>query len=95
MEDSRSCKLCVYVSPGSKVNKIIGISFDGMVSIKIAAPAVEGKANLGMVKYLAELLDVSKSKICLLRGEKSRKKVLQIQTMSHDEVMDILKQKIE
>lgn len=46
--------------------------------VKIAAPAVEGKANKELIRFMAEYLECSKSDISLQKGEMSRTKVLWI-----------------
>lgn len=42
------------------------------------APAVEGKANKALVKALADYFSVKKSRINIIKGEKSRNKVVEI-----------------
>ena len=44
----------------------LDISRDG-VGIQIAAPPVEGEANMELVKYIAKVLDVRKSDVTLER----------------------------
>ena len=49
------------------------------IKIKLAAPAVEGKANAALVRFLADHFGVSKSAVVIVRGEKSREKLVEIQ----------------
>lgn len=70
-------KLKVKVKPSSKTNEII-CEADGSWKIKINAPPVEGKANKYLIEYLSEVLQVSKSKITLIKGETISCKTLEI-----------------
>lgn len=57
-----------------------GIEFEkDYIKIKTTARAIEGKANKAIVEFLSELLEVPKTKIKILSGEKSSIKTLCIQ----------------
>ena len=71
--------LKLYVQPGSKKNEVIGL-FEGALKIKLATQPIEGQANIALIKYLSQLLKVPKSKIILKKGEKSRHKIVDIQS---------------
>lgn len=70
-------KLRIKVKPASKTDEIIREA-DGNLKVKIKAPPVEGKANKYLIEYLAEMLDMPKSKIVLLKGETNSFKTLEI-----------------
>lgn len=67
--------ILVKVQPGAKKSELCGISED-MLKIRLAAPAVDNKANQALVEFVAEKLQIRKNKISLTSGEKSRKKKL-------------------
>ncbi len=46
--------------------------------VRLTAPPVDGKANAALIKFLAKLLGIAKSKIVIKRGVTSRKKVVEI-----------------
>ena len=48
------------------------------MSEKIAAPAMDGKANAELIKYLAKTLGISKSGVRILSGESSRDKIVEV-----------------
>ena len=48
------------------------------MKIKIAAPATEGKANIELVRFLSEVLDVPKSQIEIVRGLTARMKQVEV-----------------
>lgn len=69
--------LKIYVRPGASKSSISG-EHDGYLKIRISSPPVEGKANETLVEFLSDTLGVRKSRIEILEGLKSRKKLLRI-----------------
>ncbi len=67
-------KLQIKVSANSKKNSIE--FFDDFIKLKISKPAVDGKANKEIIKYLSEILNLPKNNIQILNGEKSSLKML-------------------
>lgn len=78
-------RLTVQVRPGARRNEVLGLE-DGVLKLKIAAPATEGKANRALVEFLADLLGVSKSSIAIEHGERGKSKVLSIAGLELGEV---------
>jgi hypothetical protein len=74
-----------HVIPNAKIDKVIGEHGDA-IKIKLRAPAVEGKANTALRRFLAEKLSIPQRAIVLERGERSRDKVLRIDGLSEEEV---------
>ncbi len=52
---------------------------DGRIRVALTAPPVEGAANKALVAFLAKRLGLSKSKLKLVAGDKSREKTLRIE----------------
>jgi uncharacterized protein (TIGR00251 family) len=69
--------LKVKAFPGSERNAIVGLR-NGELVMRIQAPAVKGKANRELVKFLASSLSVSRSEIEILSGESSRHKLVRL-----------------
>ena len=69
------------VTPNARKHSIEGLRQERL-SIRLHAPAVEGKANQALVNYLAEILEISKSRLEILRGDKSREKAVAISGLS-------------
>jgi uncharacterized protein (TIGR00251 family) len=78
-------RISVQVHPGAKKNEIMRFQ-DGVRHIKIAAPPVEGKANIELVDFLSEVLGVSKSRITIEKGTTSRKKLIVVEGLTEAEV---------
>ena len=73
----KSIKFKVKISANSRNN---AIDFcEELVKIKVAAPAIEGKANKAIVEYLSDILGVAKTRIKIVNGEKSAIKTIFIQ----------------
>lgn len=68
-------KLGIKVIPSASKCEIAGIA-EEYLKIKLDVPPVEGKANEKCVKFLAKLLQVPKTSISIISGEKSRTKIL-------------------
>jgi len=51
----------------------------GDLHVYVNQPALEGKANKAVAEALAEYFKVSKSKISLVRGDKSKQKTFDVQ----------------
>ena len=75
----------VYVIPNAKVDKVVG-EYGRAIKIKLQAPAIEGKANAALRRFLAEKLSIPQRAIVLERGERSRDKVIRIEGLSEEEV---------
>lgn len=56
------------------------------VRLRLAAPAVEGKANIELQKSLAEFLSIRKNCVNIIRGDKSRNKLVQIEGLTEEEL---------
>ena len=49
-----------------------------LIKVKIRAQPVEGKANKYLLEYLAKILGLPKSSLCLLKGEANSFKMVEI-----------------
>lgn len=71
-------EIAVHVQPGAKRTEIAGRHGDAL-KIRLAAPPVDGKANDALIAFLAESFGVPRRRVTLLRGAKSRDKVVRIE----------------
>lgn len=72
------------VVPGAPANTV-SRGDDETYRVRVAAPARDGKANRELIRYLAEVLDVPKSALSLMRGEASRRKVVVVSSLDSAE----------
>jgi hypothetical protein len=70
-------KIFVKVKPGAKeerVEKIDDINF----KVQVTQPPEKGKANLAVIKALAEYFNLNRSSIQIVSGSTSKLKVIEI-----------------
>ncbi|MHB0866768.1 MAG: DUF167 domain-containing protein [Thermoleophilia bacterium] len=67
--------LKVRVVPGARKSQLAGESA-GRLRVRLMAPPVEGKANLALLRYLADVLGIRKNRVSLVSGERSREKTV-------------------
>lgn len=79
-----TCTLELKVIPGASRNQVVG-RLGNALKVKIRAPALDGQANDALVDFLADRLGVPRRAVTLLRGEKSRHKIVRITGLSLDE----------
>ena len=70
--------LALHVQPGAARTEVAGRHGDAL-KVRVAARAVEGKANDALRRYLADAFAVPLAKVTLLRGETSREKLVRIE----------------
>ena len=78
------CYMNIYVSPNAKSTSIEGTR-NGRLKVRIASPPVDGKANKELLRFLVNRLDVRRSDIKLVAGEKSKYKRLFVHTITDPE----------
>jgi uncharacterized protein (TIGR00251 family) len=66
----------VKVIPNAKQEKLV--EENGMIKVWLTAHPEAGKANLALIKLLSKYFKVSKSSVKILRGEKSKEKIVEI-----------------
>lgn len=69
------CRLVVHVQPGATRTAWVGLHGDAL-KLRLAAPPVDGAANQALLAFVADWLGVPTSHLRLLRGERSRRKVM-------------------
>ena len=77
--------LNVYVQPRSSRNGLGGIH-DNRVKRALTAPPVDGKANSGVIVFLASLLGLKKKDLEIKHGLHSRKKGVLIDGLGEEEI---------
>ena len=69
--------LAVHVQPGAKRSAVAGLHGERL-KLRIAAPALDGRANDALVAFVAETLGVAKSRVVVAKGAQSREKLLAV-----------------
>lgn len=79
-------RLALNVRPGAKRNEVLGM-VEGVLKVKVAASAREGKANEALIDLIASLLDVPKRRIRILHGFAARNKVVAVQGVRQEDAL--------
>lgn len=79
----------VHVQPRASRNGICGIQGDA-IKLRLTSPPVEGEANRLCIEYLAKLLNVPKSAVAIIAGEKSRHKTIRVAGATARSVRELL-----
>lgn len=77
--------LKIKVIPKASKTEIKGWQNDELL-IRLSAVPEKGEANDELIRFLADTLNIGKSKIQLIRGDKSRHKQVRIDGLSLEEI---------
>ena len=83
-------RLDVYIQPRASKSEVAGMH-DGVIKIRIAAPAIENAANLALVEFVANQLGIAKRSVRIVSGQASRRKMLEIDGLTGEEIAAKLK----
>jgi uncharacterized protein (TIGR00251 family) len=81
-ETAEGVELAIRLTPRGGASRIEGVADHGgqsCLKVRVAAPPVEGAANAALIAFLAEALDLPRSAVTLVAGERSRVKRLRLQ----------------
>ena len=79
----------VRVLPRASRAAFIGVH-EAAVKVALTAPPVEGAANLALIALVAEVFGVPKRDVQIVRGDKSRQKVVRVADTTLAAVRDVL-----
>ncbi len=69
--------LAVHAQPGAKRTEVAGLHGDA-IKIRVAAPALEERANDALIEFLAMRFRVVRRSVALVAGARSREKRFEI-----------------
>lgn len=75
--------LAVHAQPGAKRTEICGLHGDAL-KVRVAARALEDRANEALIEFLAKRFGVAKRDVTLVSGAKSRQKRFEIRGSAVD-----------
>ena len=73
------------VVPNAKKTLVVGLHGEA-IKLKVASPALEGKANAAVLEFIRRTVGVSAGAVELLSGAKTRDKVVRVKGMSTSEL---------
>lgn len=89
-EHAEGFVLPVRAQPGARKNGVLGEQ-DGALKVAVTAPPDQGRANKALLEALRELLDLKRSQLELLSGDKNRNKLFLVRGIKKED----LSQRIE
>jgi uncharacterized protein (TIGR00251 family) len=73
----------VRLSPRARRNEVVG-EREGRLVVRVAAPPVDGRANDALCKLIAKRAGVPRGQVAIVRGARSRDKVVRIEGLTLD-----------
>ncbi len=84
--------LPVRIQPRASKDEIVG-EYNGALKIKLTSPPVEGEANRRCIEFLSKRFKIAKSNLEIIKGEKSKDKLIKIIGLKRADVLKILHNK--
>jgi uncharacterized protein len=78
MAKEAEAQIAVRLRPRAHKDELIGIH-EGTLQVRVSAPPVDGKANKALCRLIAKRVGVAPSRVSVVRGEKSRDKVVRVE----------------
>ena len=74
----------LHVQPGARRSEFAGRHGE-RIKLRLAAPAVEGKANAALIEFLADYFGVPRRNVTIVSGVKSRRKRVAIEGVAQSD----------
>lgn len=81
-----SVRFAVRLTPRSAVERVEDVA-DGVLKVRVMAPAVEGAANNALVRLLADELGIARRDIQIVAGATGRQKLVVVDGVPADEIV--------
>jgi uncharacterized protein (TIGR00251 family) len=79
----------IRVQPRARQDEIAGLR-DGVLVVRVTAPPLDGRANRAVCRLVAKRAGVAPSRVTVIRGERSRDKVLRVEGIAPEALLDAL-----
>ena len=79
----------VRLRPRGRGDELIGIE-NGVLQARVSAPPVDGRANKALCKLIAKRVGVAPSRVSVVRGEKSRDKLVRVEGIDEAALLAVL-----
>ena len=80
-----SARIAVRLRPRGRRDELLGLR-DGVLQARVTAPPVDGRANKALCRLIAKQIGVAPSRVTVVRGGKSRDKVVVVEGFSESEL---------
>ena len=93
-QEGEAVSLRVHLQPKASREGIFGEA-DGILKLRVTAPAVDGRANEACLRLLAKALDLPPSRLQIVSGQHARLKTIRIRSASADAIRAKLHEMME
>lgn len=75
--------MAVKLQPRGRADELLGFA-DDVLRARVSAPPVDGKANKALCRLIAERVGVAPSRVTVVRGAKSREKLVEVRGVDQE-----------
>jgi uncharacterized protein (TIGR00251 family) len=86
MTDAR---IMVRLQARARRDELLGVR-DGVLIARVSAPPIEGRANRALCRLIARHAGVAPSRVTIVRGERSRDKLISVEGLDRSAVLAAL-----
>ena len=90
-EQADAIVFAVRVQPRASRNAVEG-EWQGALKVRLTAPPVDDKANAALCVFLAEQLNIPRSAVRILAGERSRNKRVEVRGVTAEQIRNLAKE---
>jgi uncharacterized protein (TIGR00251 family) len=81
-----SVRFAVRLTPRSAIERV-DEAVDGVLKVRVMAPAVEGAANASLIRILADELGIARRDVRIVAGASSRQKLVVIEGVDPEAIV--------
>ena len=78
-------RIPVRLIPRARANEVAG-EREGALLVRVTAPPVDGRANAALCELIAKHLGIAARRVSVVHGQASRRKVVQVEGLSAQEL---------
>ncbi len=79
-------RFAVRLTPRSVTTRVDGVA-EGILKVRVAAPAVEGAANSALVRLLADELGIAGRDVRIVAGARTRQKLVMVDGLAAEAIV--------
>jgi uncharacterized protein (TIGR00251 family) len=79
-------RFAVRLTPRAAADRVDGV-VDGVLRVRVGAPAVEGAANTALLRLLSDELGVARRDVRIVAGAQSRQKLVVVERLDAEAIV--------
>jgi uncharacterized protein (TIGR00251 family) len=88
-DPTADCEIAVRLQPRARANEILG-ERDGVLLVRVCAPADRGRANDALCRLIAKRARVGLRRVSIIRGASARQKVVRVEGADRERLRAVL-----